>query len=68
MWVYNKIMNIFKTFTMNWWQIGIFKLSLASIGIILGVYFQEFFIKYILLVGIIFVLSTLYTLILWLRQ
>lgn len=61
-------MNIFKSFTMKWWQVGLFKLSLASFGIILGVYFQEFFLQWIVPVTIIFVVSTLYISKIWWKQ
>jgi len=29
-------MGIFKSFTLNWWQAGLFKLSVISLGIIIG--------------------------------
>jgi hypothetical protein len=29
-------MNLFKTFTMKWWQTGIFKAMLLSLGVLLG--------------------------------
>ena len=29
-------MNIFKDFTLKWWQAGIFKIALLSFGIIIG--------------------------------
>lgn len=61
-------MNIFKSFTMKWWQVGLFKLALASFGIILGVYFQEFFLEWIVLVAVIFALSTLYISKIWWKQ
>lgn len=35
-------MNIFKSYTFNWWQIGLFKLALLAIGILIGSYWSEF--------------------------
>ncbi|MDP2650241.1 MAG: hypothetical protein Q8P16_01625 [bacterium] len=37
-------MNIFKSYTYTWWQIGIFKLALLSIGALAGAYWHEFFL------------------------
>ena len=34
-------MNLFKTYTYTWWQIGIFKLCLLVIGIVIGAYWHE---------------------------
>lgn len=36
-------MKFFKSFTMKWWQVGIFKLALLSAGIAIGAYWSEFF-------------------------
>ena len=61
-------MNIFKSFTLKWWQIGLFKLSLLSLGIILGVYFQAFFLQWIVVVTIIFVALGIYIATVWWKQ
>jgi len=66
--VYYKSMNIFKTFTLKWWQASIFKLALISFGIILGVYFQAFFLQWIVPVTIVCVLCMLYSIGLWWRE
>ncbi|MCL5666285.1 MAG: hypothetical protein M1383_00725 [Patescibacteria group bacterium] len=36
-------MKIFKTWVFPWWEVGLIKICLLSLGIILAVYFQEFF-------------------------
>jgi len=36
-------MNLFKSYTFTWWQIGILKLALLSIGIVIGAYWHDFF-------------------------
>jgi hypothetical protein len=36
-------MNPFKTFSLTWWQAGIFKVGVLALGIVLGVYWQENF-------------------------
>lgn len=61
-------MNIFKSFTLKWWQTGLFKVSLISLGIILGVYWQEFFLQWVVIVTLIFVLPALYLANVWWRQ
>jgi hypothetical protein len=36
-------MNIFKTFTLKWWQGGIFKLGMWGLGIAVGAYWHTIF-------------------------
>lgn len=40
-------MKIFKDYTFKWWQISLLKLSLALIGIVIGAYWQDFFLPHI---------------------
>jgi hypothetical protein len=61
-------MNPFKSFTLTWWQAGLFKMSLISLGIIMGANFQIFFLKWIVLVTIVFVLGALYVASAWWKQ
>lgn len=61
-------MNIFKTFTLKWWQGSIFKISMAAVGVILGVYFQDFFLRYIALVTAVAILGAIYITSVWLKQ
>lgn len=46
--------------TFSFWDYAIFKLCIASIGIILGAYFYVFFLKYIAFVWIIFIITWIY--------
>lgn len=41
-------MKIFKKYTYNWWQIGLFKLALLSFGIAIGAFWYEVFSQYII--------------------
>jgi len=68
--MYNEITmkNIFKSFTLKWWQGSLFKLSMISLGIILGVYWQVFFLQWIILVAIVFIISALYLTLVWWKQ
>ena len=34
-------MNIFKSFTMKWWEGGLFKVSMISLGIVIGATWPE---------------------------
>lgn len=53
-------MNLFKDYTFSWKQIGIFKLSLLSIGTIIGSYWHEFFNANMTLVIIVAIVATAY--------
>jgi putative Mn2+ efflux pump MntP len=47
---------------------SLYEISLISFGIILGAVFYEFFGKYLLFFGVLFVLPATYILSLWVRQ
>ena len=36
-------MNLFQSYTFTWWQIGILKLALLSLGAVIGAYWCDFF-------------------------
>ncbi len=36
-------MHIFKDFTFKWWQAGIFKIALLSLGVVIGSTWPELF-------------------------
>jgi hypothetical protein len=36
-------MNILKTFTLKWWQTGLFKFGMLALGIAIGAYWRDFF-------------------------
>jgi uncharacterized membrane protein len=36
-------MNIFKTFTLKWWQASLFKLGMLALGIAIGAYWHDLF-------------------------
>ena len=36
-------MNLFKSYTFTWWQIGILKLALLSLGAVIRAYWYDFF-------------------------
>jgi hypothetical protein len=40
-------MNLFKTFSLTWWQTGFFKLGLLAAGIAIGAYWSSIFAAYL---------------------
>ena len=42
-------MNLFKTFTLTWWQTSFFKVGMGAAGIAVGAYWHEFFGNYLLI-------------------
>ena len=61
-------MTLFKSYTFTWWQIGIFKLALLSIGAIIGAYGQNFFMANIPFVAIVAGVSSAYVLYVAIKQ
>ncbi len=61
-------MNLFKSFTMTWWQVGFFKLGMLALGIIIGVYFHQVLANYYAALIVIAVLSLGYVTYVWFRQ
>jgi len=51
----NRALNSTKNYTV--FDFGILKITLVSVGILLGAYFSKFFLSNILLVWIIFIIS-----------
>lgn len=39
-------MKFFRPYTFEWWQMGIFKLALLSLGVALGAFWSDFFKAY----------------------
>ena len=53
-------MHIFKTRTFEWWQIGLVKVCLISLGILLGLYFRDDLIGLAWLWWILFATTAVY--------
>jgi hypothetical protein len=53
-------MNLFKTYSYTWKQIGVFKVALLAIGILIGSYAHEFFNSNMIFVAVIALLATTY--------
>lgn len=44
-------MKIFKPYTYQWWELGVFKVALLLLGIAIGAYWQEAFLPYVALLA-----------------
>jgi hypothetical protein len=61
-------MQLFHSYTFAWWQIGIFKLALLSIGVAIGACWNEFFIGYLIALIVIAVITSVYITYISLKQ
>lgn len=61
-------MNLFRSYTFTWWQVGIFKLALLAIGIIIGTYLHEFMRDNIAMLVVVAATATAYIIYIALRQ
>jgi len=39
-------MKLLKNYTLTWWQMGLFKVYVASVGLLVGAYFPEIVMQY----------------------
>lgn len=53
-------MNLFKTWTFEWWEISLIKLCLISLGILLGIYFYDYLASFVSLWWAIFAVTGIY--------
>jgi hypothetical protein len=61
-------MNIFKTFTLKWWQTGLFKLGMLALGIAIGANWHFFFGSYLFILTIMAVVSLAFVSYVWWKQ
>jgi len=61
-------LNIFKNFTLKWWQTGFFKWGLLALGIAVGAYWHDFFDDYLPLLILMAVGSLGYVTYVWWKQ
>ncbi|MFA6407187.1 MAG: hypothetical protein WCV80_00585 [Candidatus Paceibacterota bacterium] len=53
-------MNLFKERTFKWWEIGLIKVCLLSLGALLGIYFYDFFMSLAWLLCTLFIATGFY--------
>jgi len=61
-------MNIFKSFTLKWWQGSLFKWSLVSLGILIGATWPDVFNAWRTVLLTLFILPTVYISCIWWKQ
>ena len=58
----------FKSVTFTWWQVGLLKLSLLSLGVVVGSTWPGLFVGWRDLLMVLFVVPAFYVTYLWFRQ
>ncbi len=53
-------MKLFKIWSFKWWEMGLVKICLLSLGILLGLYFYDVLIGLVWLWWILFVVTAIY--------
>ncbi|MFH0873602.1 MAG: hypothetical protein V1846_02040 [Candidatus Komeilibacteria bacterium] len=53
-------MKLFSTRSFKWWEIGLIKVCLLSLGILLGLYFYGYLVGLLWLWWVLFVLTAIY--------
>lgn len=53
-------MKIFRNYTYSWFNIGIFKLALISVGILVGTHWHEFFLQHVSLMAALAAILSIY--------
>ena len=53
-------MKLFREYTFKWWQVGLLKVYVVSIGLLLGAYFPETVLRYKNILLAIFVILMVY--------
>ncbi|MFC1789728.1 hypothetical protein ACFLYY_01990 [Patescibacteria group bacterium] len=62
------MINIFKSFTLKWWQSGVFKVTAISAGIYIGAYWADFFSGWLEVLLTIFIVGWIYLAYVWLKK
>jgi hypothetical protein len=61
-------MNIFKSFTLTWWQGAFFKWGIFLLGIAVGAYWSQLFLTYVSALLVIAAIFLSYVTYIWLMQ
>ena len=61
-------LNLFKSYSLTWWQMGILKLALLAMGAVIGAYWHEFFGANLVLLVVIAAIAGAYIMYATLKQ
>ncbi len=61
-------MNIFKSYTLKWWQVSLFKIAMVSLGVAIGATWPEIFIRWTPVLWLLFITLAIYISYIWLKQ
>ena len=53
-------MKLFRDYLMPWWQVGLLKLYVMTVGLMVGAYFADYVLPYMRLLFIIFIILAVY--------
>ncbi len=53
-------MNPFKSYTLTWWQVSLLKLSMLSLGLVVGATYSEAFVTWTVFLWILFAIPAAY--------
>jgi hypothetical protein len=59
---------LFRPITLTWWQVGLFKLSLLSLGVVVGSTWPELFVGWRDVLFVVFIVPAFYITYVWFRQ
>jgi len=59
---------LFTPVTFTWWQVGLFKLSLLSLGVLVGATWPGVFADWRAVLGVLFVVPAFYVTSVWFTQ
>jgi len=60
--------NIFKSFTLKWWQAGLIKISMIALGIVIGATWSEALYEWRIVLLLLFIFPSLYFASFWLNR
>jgi hypothetical protein len=61
-------MNPFRSFTLKWWQVSLFKIAMVSLGLALGATWPQFFARWLTWFWLVFLAAGAYITFVWYRQ
>jgi len=53
-------MRIFRTWSFKWWEVGLIKICLLSLGILLSLYFYDYLVNFLWLWWVLFAATAIY--------